>query len=140
MLLNLSYNDPKVDATVNEAVGMPFSLKNRIMLKGVGSERFYISQASAGFLNILVLDQNVNWCNVEMRPKGIIVRFRKLLETYAFVVPYYKLTVYKTDLGYSLHKDAQYVTLQATDGNALKKFMDKIISYKANYLTDQPDF
>ncbi|MBU2526138.1 MAG: hypothetical protein KKC03_06025 [Bacteroidetes bacterium] len=140
MLLNLSYNDPKVDAMVNETVGMPFSLKNRILLKGIGSGRFYISQASAGLLNILVLDQNVNWCNVEMRPRGIIVRFRKLLETYAFVVPYHKLTLYKTDFGYSLHKDAQFLTLQAADSKELKKFMDKIISFKANYLTDQPDF
>lgn len=139
MLLNLSYKDPVVNDKLIAQVGKGFSLKERIKLKGIGSGRYVVVAASPNIQNLLLLDTNVNWCQIEMRPKGLVVRFRKLLDTYGFVIPYHKLSIFKTDRGYTLHKDQQFATLQAQNEEGLKSFMDKVMIYKALHLTNRPD-
>ena len=82
-------------AAIGALVGPPFKLSQRWQLGGIGSPKLIISQSSIEIHNLLVLDHNTNSCNIELRPKGIIVRFRSLLETYALIIPYYKLQLYK---------------------------------------------
>lgn len=91
-----------------------------------------ITQTSIDIHNLLVLDNNRNTCNIELRPKGIILRFRSLLETYALVIPYYKLTLYKGKAKeYSIYKDKQFVKV-AADTKATFKFFSKLSAEKAN--------
>ena len=104
MLLNVSYNDPKQEQTITDLVGKPFSLRDRIKFSGVGSPKLKIVSSSPKIANLLLLDNNLDVCNIEIRPKGIIVRFRSLLETYAMVIPFYKLSVFKgKSASYSVH-------------------------------------
>lgn len=132
MLLNVSYNDPKIKEKIDTAVGKPFTLKERWAKGGVGSSKLIISQTSIEIHNLLVLDNNRNTCNIELRPHGIILRFRSLLETYALVIPYYKLTLYKGKAQeYSVYKDKQFVKVVA-DTKATFKFFSKISAEKAN--------
>ena len=113
-------NGKKIEA----AVGAPFSLRKRWSMKGVGSPQMNITQASIDIHNLLVLDQNRNTCNIELRPKGIIVRFRSLLETYALVIPYYKLNIYKGKADeYSVYKDQYFIKVQLT--TAVHRFIQK---------------
>lgn len=131
MLLNVSYEDPKIKEKIDVAVGKPFSLKERLVKRGIGSPKLVINQSSIDIHNLLVLDNNLNTCNLELRPKGIIVRFRSLLETYAMVIPYYKLSIYKGKAReYSIHKDKQFVKVVA-DTKAAFKFFSKISAEKA---------
>ena len=131
MLLNVSYNDPKIKEKIDTAVGKPFTLKERWAKGGVGSSKLIISQTSIEIHNLLVLDNNRNTCNIELRPQGIILRFRSLLETYALVIPYYKLTLYKGKAQeYSIYKDKQFVKVVA-DTKATFKFFSKISTEKA---------
>ena len=81
MLLNISYNDIKQKNEIDKLVGKPFSIKKRLKMGGIGSEKMIISSASVNIKNLLLLDNNINKCNIELRPKGIIVFFRSLLET-----------------------------------------------------------
>ena len=92
MLYNVSYNDKKITRKIDEELGKPFTLKERFQLGGIGSPKLHITEASMEIQNLLILDNNLNTCNIEMRPKGIILRFRSLLETYGLIIPYYKLT------------------------------------------------
>ncbi|MEC8636763.1 MAG: hypothetical protein VXX99_05095 [Bacteroidota bacterium] len=132
MLLNVSYDDPKIKEKIDVAVGKPFSLKERLVKGGIGSPKLVINQSSIDIHNLLVLDNNLNTCNLELRPKGIIVRFRSLLETYAMVIPYYKLSIYKGKAReYSIHKDKQFVKVVA-DTKAAFKFFSKISAEKAS--------
>ena len=132
MLLNVSYNDPKIKEKIDTAVGKPFTLKERWAKGGVGSSKLIISQTSNEIHNLLVLDNNRNTCNIELRPQGIILRFRSLLETYALVIPYYKLTLYKGKAQeYSIYKDKQFVKVVA-DTKATFKFFSKISAEKVN--------
>ncbi len=115
-------------------VGKPFTLKERWGMNGIGSPKLFITETSTQIRNLLLLDNNLNTCNVEMRPKGIIVRFRSLLETYALVIPYYKLSIYKGDIGiYSIYRDNYFIKVKS-DTKAIQKFFKKILDYKADNL------
>lgn len=110
MLLNISYNEPSTIERIVEAVGKTFPLKERWKLGGIGSSKLIVNSSSIDIHNLLVLDQNTNSCNIELRPKGIIVRFRSLLETYALIIPYYKLKVYKGKAQeYSIYLDHYFI-------------------------------
>ena len=127
MLLNISYNDIKQKKEIDKVVGKPFSIKERLQMGGIGSEKLIISNASVNIKNLLLLDNNINKCNIELRPKGVIVYFRSLLETYGLIIPYFKLKIYKGKAEeYSIYKDSLYIKVLA-DKKSTHKFFKKII-------------
>ena len=95
MLKNISYNNLNVIDEINKLVGKPYSFLEKIKRGGVGSEKLLITKADKIIENLLLLDQNINNCNIEIRSNGIIIYFRSLLETYGLIIPYYKLVVFK---------------------------------------------
>jgi len=132
MLVNVSYNNKEIIRKIDKAVGKPFLLKERWRMGGIGSPKLFIIEASVEIRNLLILDNNTDSCNIEMRPKGVIVRFRSLLETFALVIPYYKLTVYKGDFArYSIHKDNYFIKVKS-DTKAIQKYFRKMLDYKAD--------
>jgi len=138
MLVNASYNNLEIDRKIDSLVGKPFTLKQRWTMKGIGSPKLYITSASLQIRNLLLLDNNLDSCNIELRPDGIILRFRSLLETYALVIPYYKLTLYKGDLGiYSVYMDHHFVKVRA-DTKAIQRFFVKLLGYKADHMPQSP--
>lgn len=141
MLLNVSYNNPKIKKRINEELGNPFSLKERIKMGGIGSSKLFITQASTEINNLLVLDSYINTCNIEIRPKGILVGFRSLLESYALIIPFYKLSLYKGQAEeYSIYRDNYFIKIRAkkTD-KATHRFIKKILAYKAEQTPLGPD-
>lgn len=132
MLLNVSYNNKAVTKKIEEEVGKPFTLKERWAMNGIGSPKLIITETSIEIRNLLILDSNRDVCNIEMRPNGIIIGFRSLLETYALIIPYYKLSIYKGQASvYSIYRD-QYFIKVASDTKAVQKFFKKIMDYKAD--------
>lgn len=132
MLLNVSYSNKEVTKKIDTEVGKPFALKQRWNMGGIGSPKLEIVDASVEIRNLLILDNNANQCNIEMRPKGIILGFRSLLESYALIIPYYKLTLYKGDMAvYSIYRDNYFVKVRS-DTKAIQKFFKKLLDYKAD--------
>jgi hypothetical protein len=131
MLQNVSYNDKKQRTDIDALVGKPFTLLERLKLGGVGSPKLYVTTSSKEIDALFLLDHNDNTCNIELRPKGIILRFRSLLETYALVVPYYKLTLFKgTSDAYSVHVEHHKVSVSA-QSEAVRLFFKKVQYQKA---------
>jgi len=132
MLVNVSYNNKEITRKIDAEVGKPFTLKERWAMGGIGSPKLFITKASLEIHNLLILDNNLDSCNIEIRPKGVIVRFRSLLETYALVIPFYKLTIYKGDLAvYSIYRDHYFIKVRS-DTKAIQKFFKKLLNYKAD--------
>ncbi len=132
MLLNVSYSNKDIARKIDASVGKPFPIRERFAIGGIGSPKLFITEASVEIQNLLILDNNLNSCNIELRPKGIIVRFRSLLETYGLVIPYYKLTLYKGDMAvHSIHMDHYYIKV-ISDTKAVQKFFKKLLDQKAN--------
>ena len=134
MIKNLSYNSKKINLVLLELVGRPFSFIERLKLGGIGSNKLVIADASKEIVELLRLDNNVNYCNIEIRKNGLIIRFRSLLETYGLIIPYYKLIIYKGESNiYSLYKDTSYIKFFA-DNKSTSLFIKKIIRLKTDYL------
>ena len=108
--------------------------------KGVGSPRLLINQTSINIHNILVLDKNLNFCSIELRPKGIIIRFRSLLETYGFIIPYYKLKLYKGQAQqYSIYNDSSFIKVEAKKKN-IHSFFKKLNREKTALISENSIF
>lgn len=130
MLVNVSYNNPQIKRKIDAEVGKPFPLLDRLKMNGVGSPKLFITSTSIEIHNLLILDNNRNVCNIEMRPGGIIVGFRSLLESYGLVIPYYKLNIYKGNAEeYSIYRDHYFIKVSATD-KPTHNFFQKLINYK----------
>ncbi len=139
MLVNVSYNNRELTRKIDEEVGKPYPLKDRWAMGGIGSPKLFITEASIEIRNLLILDNNLDSCNVEIRPRGIIVRFRSLLETFALVIPYYKLTLYKGDMAvYSIYRDHHFIKVRS-DTKAVQKFFKKLMELKADNTPTQID-
>lgn len=130
MLYNVSYNKPEIQRKLRQEVGVPLSLKERWKLRGSGSPKLNITSCSIHIHNLLVLDNNANICNVEILEKGIIVRFRSLLETFALPIPFYKLSIYKGEADvYSIYRDNYFIKVKANH-KTVHKFFQKVLQRK----------
>ena len=133
MIKNLSYNSKKNKKLLLEIVGRPLSFIERLKLRGIGSNKLVITDASKEIVDLLRLDNNINYCNIEIRKNGIIIRFRSLLETYGLIIPFYKLVIYKGESKiYSFYKDKHYVKF-FVDNESTTFFIKKIIRLKTDY-------
>ena len=131
MLKNVSYNNSKIKSEINDVLGNPFTIFERIKLRGVGSPKYIISQTDSIITNILNLDNNTNQCNIELMPTGIIVSFRSLLETYALIIPFYKLKLFKGQSNvYSIYIDKYFIKILAKNKNE-HDFIKKINKFKS---------
>ncbi len=134
MVKNLSYNSKKNKALLLELVGSPHSLVEKFKLRGIGSNKLVITNASTEIVKLLRLDNNINYCNIEIRKKGIIIRFRSLLETYGLIIPFYKLVIYKGESKiYSFYKDKYYIKFMVDNESSIL-FIKKVIRLKTMYL------
>lgn len=136
MLLNISYNRPQIKNQIDSNIGRSFSLVDRLKMGGIGSGKLVIDTTSQQIYNLLILDSYRNVCSIEMRLEGILLSFRSLLETYALVIPYRKLHIYKgKSEQYSIYMDNYFVKVKA-DEKRIHKFMRKILDYKVS-LSDE---
>ena len=118
MLKNISYNNPKIIDEINNYVGKPYTILKRLKIGGIGSSKLIINSADSIIENLLNLDNNLNYCNVEIRPKGIIIHFKSLLETYGLIVPFYKLKIFKGKANeYSIYIDNFFIKVNASEKN-----------------------
>ena len=131
MLRNVSYNNSIIKSEINDLLGKPFTIFERIKLGGVGSQKYFILQTDIKITNLLNLDNNTNQCNIELRPKGIIISFRSLLETYGLVIPYYKLKLFKGQSNvYSIYIDEYFIKILANKKNE-HEFIKKLNKFKS---------
>ena len=138
MLANVSYNNKAQRESIDMLVGKPFTLVNRLKLGGVGSPKLHVVSSSKEIDSLFVLDHNDNTCNIELRPNGIILRFRSLLETYGLIIPYYKLNIFKgTGEAYSIHMEHHKVGISAKSKN-VRDFFKKIQQQKARISDNYP--
>lgn len=97
MLFDTSYSDKRITKQINEAVGHPFSFKDRIKMGGIGSKRMVIGDISEEYQKYLKAAHYQSHANLELRPKGLIIHFRHKLEAYSWIMPYASLSLEASD-------------------------------------------
>ena len=130
MIFNTTLKNKDATATMTDLLGKPYSFVKAIKLGGVGSKRMIIDAVSPGFLKLINAVSDINYGNIELRQKGIVIHINKGLKNFSWAIPYYQLHTYKTE-GFSIHAQGNFVRFK---NNKLlkenKNFIDKIINYK----------
>ena len=135
-MLNTTYKNEENELIIEELVGKPFSLRKKLMMGGVGSGRMVIEEVSPKLEMTLMNGQDLNYANIELRPRGVLIRITRRLDNFTWVIPYYQLHIYKTE-GLSIHGQGQF--LHFRENQMLynnKPFFKKLSNLKLEYMKD----
>jgi hypothetical protein len=88
MIFNTTLNNKDAAASINEMLGTSYSFIQAIKLGGVGSKRMVIDAVSPGFADLINAVSDINYGNIELREKGILVHINKGLKNFSWAIPY----------------------------------------------------
>ena len=134
MVYNVTRTDRNIDRAVNELVGKQFGLIHKIKNGVIGSEPYIIYSCSPEFDIDLESQTYERKCNIELRPNGIIVHFRKKLSSFIWPIAFHHLTVYQSGKQISIYGGSSFLKL--TPRMKMKKnspFIKKLIAAKTTY-------
>ena len=130
MIYETTHRNKEAKSTFKDLLGSPYSFFEAIKKGGVGSKRMMIDSVSPTFLKYTNSISDINYGNIEIRRKGILVHINKGLKNYSWAIPFYQLHTYKTN-GFSIHAQGNFVKFK---NNKLlqenKKFIDKVTDLK----------
>jgi hypothetical protein len=130
MIINRTYFIKDYEKEIDNILGSSFSFLKTLKLKGIGSSRFIIHSVSKNLIHTINKVSDINYCNIELRPKGIIVNITQQLNLFSIIIPYYKLVIFNSET-FSIHSDETYVKLlKEKNFSNNKKFIKKMISLK----------
>ncbi|MBT8245159.1 MAG: hypothetical protein HKP48_04475 [Winogradskyella sp.] len=133
MILNTTHFNKEHKQIIADLVGSEFSLVQKLKMKGVGSKRMIIDNVSPNMNSIMNIVSDLNYGNIELRPKGILILINQGLKNFTWVIPYYQLVLYKTN-GSSIHAQGKFVHFR--DNKTFrenKKFFDRLLDEKVKY-------
>ena len=134
MILSNNYNDKKVKKQINDLLGNSYSFMDRLKLRGIGSKRLKVKSYSPGLNTMFGRGQGIKYTIIELRPKGIIIYIKNSLNEYVWLIPFHKLTLYKST-EYSIHGDGESMHFDLTDiFPSNQKFIDKLNKKRNSYL------
>lgn len=137
MILDSTYNNKKHKPLLEDMVGKPFTFLESFKMKGVGSKRMIIAEVSPNLASYMNLVSDVNYANIELRKKGILIYINKGLKTYTWAIPYYHLVMYRTN-GISVHAQGSFIHFKNNktfkeNKKFFEKMMDEKIKHDAQY-------
>lgn len=134
MIFNTTYKNEDYNYESDNLLGEKFKLIERIRLGGIGSARLVINKTSPD-LNVGKLKfSELDYGNIELRPKGIIIHYARKLERFAWIIPYYQLVIYNAQV-FSIHANGNFMQfLKNRNYNENKKFINKMINTKNKFL------
>lgn len=133
MLVETTYDNKEDKAIVNDLVGKPFSILQTLKMNGTGSKRMIVEEVSPN-MNLLINSvSDINYANIELRPKGIVIRINKGLRNFAWAIPFYHLVMYKIN-GSSIHAQGRFIHFKNNKTfKENKPFFDKLMDQKIKY-------
>lgn len=130
VIYNTTHKNKDAEATINDLIGKRYSFFESIKLKGTGSKRMIIDDVSIGFKQVMNSVSDLNYGNIEIRTKGVLIHINKGLQNFSWAIPFYQLHIYKTS-GFSIHAQGNFIRFK---NNKLlkenKTFLDRIIDLK----------
>ena len=133
MILDSTVLSKKQKQEMDQLVGSSFSIWDSLRLKGIGSSKLNIESYSEKFKPFLEQNNSLNYCNIELRPKGIIVHINKRASRLSWVIPYYCLSLFSSEhLG--IHSTGHFLKIKHDDlYNKSVSFIQKVMTCKAHY-------
>ena len=133
MIYNSTYTDIEKDIETDNLVGKKYNLIKSIRLGGIGSKRLIVDELSINFKKLIQQKNDLIYSNLELRKKGMIVYVVDGQRRFTWVIPFYKLVLYKTP-SFSIHSDGNFIRY----GNELNHkqnlvFFKKVLDHKFNF-------
>lgn len=133
MIINTTHYNKEHKQIISDLVGPAFSFVQKIRMSGIGSKRMIIDEVSPNMKSMMNIVSDLNYANIELRPKGILIMINKGLKNFTWIIPYYQLVIYKTN-GSSIHAQGKYIHFRNNKTfKENKKFFDKLLDEKVKY-------
>ena len=134
MIYNRTLFDKDEAKEINTILGHGFSFFQILKLRGIGSSRFVIDSVSEKLSQTMNKVSDINYCSIELRPKGILVNITQQINLFSWVIPYYKLVIFNSNT-FSIHANGSYIKM-VKDKNYLnnKKFITKMLKLRQDSL------
>ncbi|NQW28200.1 MAG: hypothetical protein HQ474_09840 [Flammeovirgaceae bacterium] len=133
MVLNISYDDKRQEDEINNFVGSSYTFWQSLKMRGSGSQKLIIKQSHDVFKPYLTQRNSTKYCNIELRPRGIGLRFRFKLEAIGWFIPYEHLEIIFSDNHIHLNDTTTQYFMQLEPSHRSKidqQFMDKLLTLK----------
>lgn len=132
-IYNISYKDKETDKLINEEMGNAYSLIKKLQLGGIGSRRLIIEYFSKNMNHLKLKVSGLQYGNIEIRPKGIILHINQGIYTYAWTIPFFRLSIYNGDF-FTIHGNGNYIQFNKEKSwKENKHFLQKLVSLKADF-------
>ena len=132
-IYNISYKDKETDKLINEEMGNAYSLIKKLQLGGIGSRRLIIEYFSENMNHLKLKVSGLQYGNIEIRPKGIILHINQGIYTYAWTIPFFRLSIYNGDF-FTIHGNGNYIQFNKEKSwKENRNFLQKLIRLKSEY-------
>lgn len=132
MIFNSTYSDPEKDLEVDKIIGKKFNLIESILIGGIGSKRLILDSFSVKFQKYIKDGFDLNYANIELRKKGIKVFITNRQNRITWIIPYYRLVIYKTPF-FSIHCNGSFLKFSnKLNHKENLSFFRKLVKIKSN--------
>ena len=137
MIYNTTHRNKEAETKIDTLLNKSYSFFKAIKMGGVGSKRMMIDEVSPGFFKYMNTISDINYGNIELREKGIVIHINKGLKNFSWAIPFYQLHTYKTN-GFSIHACGNFVRfknnkLLIENRNFIQKIIELKIKNNTNY-------
>ncbi|TNJ42453.1 hypothetical protein KFZ70_14870 [Tamlana fucoidanivorans] len=133
MILNSTFYNKEEKQILKDLVGDSFSFFESIKIGGIGSKRMIINDVSPNLKPYINKVADINYANIELRKKGILIYINKGLKNFTWAIPFFQLVIYKTN-GSSIHAQGKFINfLNNKTFKENKKFFTKLMDLKTEY-------
>ena len=141
LVLDTTHNIKKHKQLLDDFVGKSYSIFESIKRGGVGSKRMIVNELSPNLSFITNAVADINYANIELRKKGILIRITNGLKNFTWAIPFYQLIFYKTDFT-SIHAQGKYIHFKNSNtfkenARFFKNLMQEKIKFDEQHILPQ---
>ena len=132
-LYNITFKNKEITKLINEEMGKAYGMISKIKLGGIGSRRMIIQEFSQDLNKLRLKVSGLQYANIELRPKGVILHINQGIYTHAWTILFYHLNIYNGDF-FTIHGSGSYIKFEKEKSwKENKAFIHKLVKLKAEY-------
>ena len=134
MIYETTRKNKEADREIINTLGEPFTIIERIKMKGNGCRRMIVESASHDIWDFISGHPGIHYSSIELRPKGVIIYFKHVLRDISWIIPWWQLSVFKSST-YNIHGGGNFVKFKM-DKNYLhnEKFLSRMLEMRNKYM------
>lgn len=127
MIKEVTRNVPSIQQEINREVGKAFTFLEKVKRGRIGSQRFDVKEYTILFSEYFDDVIATNRCNIELRPKGILVGFQKGYQSFVWVIPFVRLHIENEGLSLTIRDINESLVLHGSYNSPIEpNFIEKI--------------